>query len=546
MHIQAIPEDEATPKNGYAPAGSTRFFEWLAGSWTEADTPRFLRLLSRAMPFLVALAVVLAGSRAWLSGKPWMVFFEDDFYYYLKVAQNLAHGSGSTFNGIVQTNGYHPLWLLVITGLSFFTHNGSVIFWFVVSVALICSLALYLLARDLLQSAPVGSFIRNTFAAYIAIYGLHLFYTGMEVILAIPLVFLLMVLILRTRWQTNSWHALRLGLVCSLTVLARLDLILLVGLLVLTVSLNATLRRSLRTPAILAFGLGLLPLAAYFLSNHILFQTWFPVSGMAKQVKFNHAPTLRPWLTFYGRNVNSWLNMAPMHGAILCLPLVWKRLTALQRVVYTPILLFPFVYLGVLCCVSDWQIWLWYLYPLRASLCVSFIIFSMLPLTSTLLRSRGFALLLGILVLAEVAVAKWWTDVQPAIYDAAVDIQNFAKNHSGVYAMGDRSGMVAYLIPYPVIQTEGLVMDRTFLERIRRQEDLITVLNHYGVDYYVGTAWKPYTGCFRAVEPFQAGVTSAHMKAEFCTPALAGSQHEIFRTRIFSVPQETERIRSGR
>ena len=28
--------------------------------------------------------------------------------YYLKVAQNLAHGHGSTFNGLVRTNGYQP------------------------------------------------------------------------------------------------------------------------------------------------------------------------------------------------------------------------------------------------------------------------------------------------------------------------------------------------------------------------------------------------------------------------------------------------------
>src|SRR5258708_12830213 len=47
----------------------------------------------------------------------------DDFYYYLKVAQNLAHGRGSTFNGIVPTNGYHPLYLLVIAAICRFTNS---------------------------------------------------------------------------------------------------------------------------------------------------------------------------------------------------------------------------------------------------------------------------------------------------------------------------------------------------------------------------------------------------------------------------------------
>ncbi|MFN8040028.1 MAG: hypothetical protein U0Q07_12530 [Acidimicrobiales bacterium] len=35
----------------------------------------------------------------------------DDAYYYLGIARNVAAGQGSTFDGLNQTNGYHPLWL---------------------------------------------------------------------------------------------------------------------------------------------------------------------------------------------------------------------------------------------------------------------------------------------------------------------------------------------------------------------------------------------------------------------------------------------------
>lgn len=46
----------------------------------------------------------------------WLVNHEvrvtiEDGYYYLKVAQHMAHGLGSTFDGLDLTNGYHPLWL---------------------------------------------------------------------------------------------------------------------------------------------------------------------------------------------------------------------------------------------------------------------------------------------------------------------------------------------------------------------------------------------------------------------------------------------------
>ena len=40
----------------------------------------------------------------------------DDSFYYFQIARNLAEGKFSTFDGgITRTNGYHPLWLLLIT-----------------------------------------------------------------------------------------------------------------------------------------------------------------------------------------------------------------------------------------------------------------------------------------------------------------------------------------------------------------------------------------------------------------------------------------------
>ena len=43
---------------------------------------------------------------------PFAVTF-DDAYYYFEIASRIADGQGSTFDGISETNGYHPLWMLV-------------------------------------------------------------------------------------------------------------------------------------------------------------------------------------------------------------------------------------------------------------------------------------------------------------------------------------------------------------------------------------------------------------------------------------------------
>ena len=43
--------------------------------------------------------------------------FADDSYFYFQVAWNMARGMGSTFNTIMPTNGYHPLWMLICTAV---------------------------------------------------------------------------------------------------------------------------------------------------------------------------------------------------------------------------------------------------------------------------------------------------------------------------------------------------------------------------------------------------------------------------------------------
>jgi len=512
---------------------------WWMGELRDGEAPEWMAQAARWMGAVLVFAIILAALRARFSGKPWMYFFEDDFYYYLKVAQNLANGSGSTFNGVVQTNGYHPLWMLVMTGFSIFSTDSWAIFWFVVTMAFLSTMATFFLARIVLRQANTSKILQTAFAAYLGIYTLHLCYTGMEVILAIPLMFLLIVVVARRDYWQRGWlQSCSLGLIISAMVLSRLDLIMLAGLFAFWIAVNAKVRKSFTVQQAAGLALGLVPLVLYFLSNHQFFGTWLPVSGMAKQLKFNHFPSLKPWASLYGHNRNNWTNLLPIHLALLSLPLVWGRLSSMQRVIFPSILMFPFVYVFLLSCMSDWQLWLWYLYPMRAALCVSFIVFTLWLPTGRIMRTRLVTAAVMLIVLVETGMSKWWTDVQPAIYEAAHDIQQFAKTHPGTYAMGDRSGMVAYLLAYPVIQTEGLVMDRSFLEHIRHQDPLLPTLADYHVRYYVGTAWKPYTGCFHAVEPLQAGKTSAHMLGDLCGTPVASSQHETYQTVIYDLDKE--------
>jgi len=137
-----------------------------------------------------------------------------------------------------------------------------------------------------------------------------------------------------------------------------------------------------------------------------------------------------------------------------------------------------------------------------------------------------------------VLTGNWWLVTQTGIYETGVDLHAFEATHPGIYAMGDRGGKAGYLLDNPMVQVEGLVMDKDFLEHMRRAEDLHTVLRDYNVRYYIATAHHPFSGCFEAVEPYQAGPASPTMKGEFCSDPVARYQHADVITLVYDLERE--------
>lgn len=43
------------------------------------------------------------------------LFTQDDSIFYVVIARNIVHGDGTTFNGLMPTNGFQPLWLAILT-----------------------------------------------------------------------------------------------------------------------------------------------------------------------------------------------------------------------------------------------------------------------------------------------------------------------------------------------------------------------------------------------------------------------------------------------
>jgi hypothetical protein len=492
-----------------------------------------------------ALAIALALTTGWAVMKPfhsrinWMNFEQDDFFYYLKVASNIASGRGSTFNGLVSTNGYHPLWMWTLalivrlgSGVRFVPAFLSISIW-------LATMTTFLLSRHLLLRTGVDLLAAAALSTYMAVYAMHVFSYGMEVTLAVPLMFGLLVLLEQDTWWSAqrgaSWpHGVAIGLMTTLMVLSRLDTLIFASLIVLGILLQSHLRHRMRPPLIAGVALGLLPLTAYFIANRMLFGIWMPVSGMAKQLKLDHGFTSLAWKSLFSKSPVQLLNLVPILLALAALPWLWRRLPLIERAFIPAALSFPFVYIALLSWLSDWQLWGWYFYMLRPALLVAFLLFLR---TKQLKRILAWPPLLVFLVLVAFTRIKSLELIQqqPDIVAAAREVQEFSLAHPGIYAMGDRSGAVGYLLNQPIVQTEGLMMDHGYLNLISQQLPLRAVLERYGVRYYVGTAMKPFTGCFEAKEPAQAGPHAPHLGGEFCEQPIAQWTFAGVKTMVFDL-----------
>jgi hypothetical protein len=155
----------------------------------------------------------------------------DDSFYYFKIAQNISLGEGSTFDGVRETNGYHPLWLLIVTGLHSVFGTGLAGDMAPVHAALLLSVGMNVVAGIVLLSI-LGRYTNSAFiragALFVALLNPFFLYqtiNGLETSLSFMLVSIFFLSVLR--YQEGSLRTLGgaavLGVVGGLMTLARLD-----------------------------------------------------------------------------------------------------------------------------------------------------------------------------------------------------------------------------------------------------------------------------------------------------------------------------------
>lgn len=142
----------------------------------------------------IALAVVLVFALkafvALAAASRGVSFFIDDAFYYLLIARNFAQSGVPTFDGVNPTNGFHPLWMLMLAGMYRIIGAGAGLFTQIVAakslelLTLAAALAMCLMAyRRLRLKTPLAWGFLGA-AVILLAPRLYLFDQGMESTLA--------------------------------------------------------------------------------------------------------------------------------------------------------------------------------------------------------------------------------------------------------------------------------------------------------------------------------------------------------------------------
>lgn len=137
--------------------------------------------------------------------------FEDDFFYYLAIARNLAFQGRSTFDGTHLTNGYHPLWMVVVAALTKVFGSGGLLHAasdvpFAASFETLKFTMLLSISWCTLRAARAfcGPSVSITIQLLLTSFAIMMLRSGMEVGLTLALVFALLYWRVRPEFSWTS------------------------------------------------------------------------------------------------------------------------------------------------------------------------------------------------------------------------------------------------------------------------------------------------------------------------------------------------------
>lgn len=248
-------------------------------------------------------------------------FPSDDAYYYLQVARNIAAGNGPTFDGHNLTNGFHPLWLLLILPIYLLSAENPdsslrVVLGLQATLALLCNWLCWLyVTRTSRQGSAVHNGVISLLLLFCFASPVILMFNGLESAIVLCWIFFLLrvdQVYALLEPKPSIAKAMVLGLLLAGLTLARLDTIyFIIAIAVLKlwsyspgVSLPQRIRELIASywPCVATFLALILPYIAW---NYTTFGHVSPISGALKSsfpmpnFEFHFDVTSLPYVFFF-------------------------------------------------------------------------------------------------------------------------------------------------------------------------------------------------------------------------------------------------------
>ena len=407
-------------------------------------------------------------------------FFADDSYFYFQVAWNIARGMGSTFNTLMPTNGYHPLWMLVcILNFKIFASKAAAVHGIGAFISLLDFGALLLLARTLRRVAP------GAWWCAVTIYAPFCFLTqlGTEGALSGFCLATYIAAAYALYLKADNLSGFLCALTGALAVLSRLDNVFIVGLVYLAMLVAAPGVQGARAKrfALLWFPVALVLCGTYLVSNKVWFGTLQPISGILKEHSHGEGTHLRslPHLGFYG-----------LAMIVPCIAVLARyRRDAFFQLVEVPFALGVFCHAAyILFVMSSETRWSWYYtsWIFLGSIVVS-------RVASLILERQPERVRIVLATVALVLLIGVW--VRGSYLAFAHPTQNamgegFEENlvdrlHVHAAIAFDKPGRMAYYTDVPIVTLDGLMGNMTFQQDLAANGIASFDANN-GVDAFVG------------------------------------------------------------
>ena len=398
--------------------------------------------------------------------------FTDDFYYYLIPAKNLLKLGFPTFDTINLTNGFQPLWFLIILIIKFFINNEQI---FNVIIFVIIFLLCVLTFLNFIKFLKLERFSHNeTLFISTLISYLSFFFSrnGMEISLAIYLLSYSLIYY-KKNYTIYSYLAFA-------SFLARVDIIFIHFLLMLS-----HLFKNRKNLQIVFFELTLFPflIIIYLIINFLIFDFPFPASGVAKSLYIELKFNTETFSFFYKNGLGFWLIKILFFFNLIGFFII----SFFKPNFYTKIFFFSSViYFLSNSLRSPWELWNWHFYYL--AIVTSFITIEIIKI----INKRQFLSILFIatnlfFLCSNIFLFKRDYGINNDHFiNMANKITHYYndKNYNS-FAMGDMAGKIAYILNKPTIQLEGLISGSYILNEIKNQGSLCKIFDKFNVDIYL-------------------------------------------------------------